>query len=72
MPKDNHTDRIEKLEERCAFQERALDEMSAALTDQWKLIEALKRDVQRLTEEIKSVEDNVMQGGGREPPPPHY
>ncbi|WP_395074387.1 SlyX family protein [Hyphococcus sp.] len=64
--------RLEKLEERCAYQEQAIDEMSNALTDQWKLIESLKRDVQRLTEEIKSVEDNVMQGGEREPPPPHY
>ncbi len=64
--------RIEKLEERCAFQEQAIDDLSNALTDQWKLIEALKRDVQRLTEEIKSVEDNVRQGGEREPPPPHY
>lgn len=72
MPEEHYAARIEKLEERCAFQERALDEMSAALTHQWKLIEALKRDVQRLTEEIKSVEDNFMQGGGREPPPPHY
>lgn len=64
--------RVEQLEERCAHQEQALDEMSNALTDQWKLIEALKRDVQRLTEELKSVEDNVMKGGEREPPPPHY
>ena len=64
--------RLEKLEERSAFQEHALDELSNALTDQWKLIEALRRDVQRLRDEIKSVEDNALQGGGREPPPPHY
>ncbi|MEO1136601.1 MAG: SlyX family protein [Pseudomonadota bacterium] len=64
--------RIDQLEERSAFQEQSIEELSAALTDQWKLIDALKRDVERLSEEVKSVEDNVLQGDQREPPPPHY
>ncbi len=64
--------RFEKLEERAAFQEQTIDELSKAVSEQWKLIEALKREVGRLTEEIKSVEDNILQGGAREPPPPHY
>jgi len=64
--------RIEKLEERSAFQEHALEELSETITDQWKLIEALKRDIKRLTDELKEVEDNMAQGERREPPPPHY
>lgn len=64
--------RLEKLEERSAFQEQAIEDLSKALTDQWKLLEAFKRDVARLTDELKSVEANAGTGGEREPPPPHY
>lgn len=64
--------RIEKLEERSAFQEHAIEELSETITDQWKLIDALKRDIKRLTDELKEVEDNMAQGERREPPPPHY
>jgi len=64
--------RIEKLEERSAFQEQALEDLSKALTDHWKLLEKYKRDVVRLGDELKSLEDSIDQGGRREPPPPHY
>jgi SlyX protein len=64
--------RIEKLEERAAFQENAIEELSDTVTDQWKLIDAMKRDTQRLTDELKQVEDNLERGEQREPPPPHY
>lgn len=64
--------RIEKLEERSAFQEKTIEDLSKALTDQWKLLETFKRDVSRLSDELKAVEDAVDQAGHREPPPPHY
>ncbi|MEM9619029.1 MAG: SlyX family protein [Pseudomonadota bacterium] len=70
---DGHaTSRINKLEERSALQEQAIDDLSDAVTEQWKLIESLKRDVSRLTDELKEVEANIEKGGEREPPPPHY
>ena len=72
MTEDALTSRIEALEERVAFQERAIEELSDAVTDQWKLIEALKRDNTRLTDLLKEVEDNISNAPGREPPPPHY
>ncbi len=64
--------RLEKLEERAAFQEQAIDDLSHALTEQWKLLETFKREVSRLTDELKAVGEAVDQGGHREPPPPHY
>ena len=64
--------RIEKLDERAAFLEQAIDDLSMALSDQWKLLEKFKREVSRLNDEIKAVEDNIARGGEREPPPPHY
>ncbi|VAW02230.1 hypothetical protein MNBD_ALPHA05-150 [hydrothermal vent metagenome] len=72
MSEEGLNARIEKLEERAAFQENAIEELSDAVTDQWKLIDAMKRDTQRLTDELKQVEDNLERGEPREPPPPHY
>ncbi len=74
MTNDEILARIEKMEERSAFQEHTIEELSDAITDQWKLIDALKREVNRLTDELKEVGDTVAQGpgAGREPPPPHY
>ena len=72
MTKDQLIARIDKLEERSALQEHAVDELSDAITDQWKLIDKLKREISRLTDELKEVEANVGQGERREPPPPHY
>ena len=72
MTEDRITARIDKLEERSALQDQAIEDLSDAVTDQWKLIDALKRDISRLTDELKEVEANVGQGERREPPPPHY
>ena len=72
MTDDALVSRIEKLEERSAFQEQTIDDLSKALTDQWRLLETFKRDVSRLNDELKAVEDNISDGGRREPPPPHY
>ena len=67
MSDDAVTARVEKLEERAAFQEQTIEE-----TEQWKLLEAFKRDVARLTDQLKAVEEAVEQGVHNEPPPPHY
>ncbi|WP_428409738.1 SlyX family protein [Hyphococcus sp.] len=64
--------RLEKLEERSAFQEQTIDDLSHALTEQWKLLQSFKRDVARLTDELKALEEAVGDTGHREPPPPHY
>ncbi len=65
-------ERIEKLEERAAFQDKAIEDLSDAVTDQWKLIESLKRDAKRLADKLREVEDSFAQGEVKEPPPPHY
>jgi len=63
--------RIEALEELAAFQERAIEDLSATVADQWKQIEALRRELANLGAQLAEVE-----AGGttpqREPPPPHY
>ena len=64
-------DRIEALETRIAFQDQAMDDISATVTDLWKQIAALTRKVEQLTDQLKVVQAS----GGTdqpEPPPPHY
>ena len=72
MDNDALMSRLDTLEERSAFQEQAIEDLSKALTEQWKLLETYKRDVARLTDELKAVEANIGRGEEREPPPPHY
>lgn len=64
--------RIMDLEERLAFQDRAIEELNETVTAQWKEIETLKRDIARLTDQLRAVEGALDQVGGHEPPPPHY
>ena len=72
MSDDKLSKRVESLEEKVAFQERTIEDLSEAVNGQWKLLETFKREVSRLNDELKAVEDNLSRGGEREPPPPHY
>lgn len=63
--------RIEALEIRSAHQEMAIDDLSKIITDQWKLIETLKRKVALIDDQIAAVEQ-IARTGTKEAPPPHY
>lgn len=63
--------RIEALEELAAFQERAMEDLSGTVADQWKQIDALRRDLAKLGAQLAEVEAGVATPQ-REPPPPHY
>lgn len=68
---ENHDARIEALETRIAYQERTIEDLNATVTEQWKRIETLTRELARLTDRVQLVEDNAAPDGP-EPPPPHY
>ena len=63
-------DRITALEETIAHQVKTIDELSDQVTQQWKLIDQMKRLLERLGERIETVES----GAGEIPVtrPPHY
>lgn len=63
--------RIEKLETTVAFQDQAIEELSAALTEHYKQIEALKRELHNLGAALRDVEAHPALAA-KEPPPPHY
>jgi SlyX protein len=65
------TDRLEALEIRVAHQDQTIEELNTTILDLWKELEALRRQVARLDDQLREVE---QAGGsqGPEPKPPHY
>ncbi len=64
--------RIDGLETLIAHQERTIEELNAAITDQWKQIEDLTYRLVRFGEQLREVENSTGGNDAPEPPPPHY
>jgi SlyX protein len=64
------TDRITALEERIAYQDQTIEELNASILELWKEIEALRRQLGKLGDELSTIAADVPQAP--EPPPPHY
>ncbi|WP_232629977.1 SlyX family protein [Methylobacterium sp. Leaf118] len=64
-------DRIARLEIRLTEQEAVIEDLNAAITEQWRVIDRLSRHLARLQEQV---EDSAFRSasGAPEPPPPHY
>ena len=63
--------RLDTLETRIAHQDQMIEDLNSTITDQWKQIEALSRQVKRLDAQLQDVRDSGSPGE-QEPPPPHY
>ena len=63
--------RVVALEIERSHQERAIDDLNEAVTAQWKLIDQLKREIERLADQVR---EGAAAAGSQEPepPPPHY
>ena len=61
-------ERIAALEEHVAHQARAIEQLDEVVGEQWRTIEALRREIARLEGRMESVE--VGEPDNR--PPPHY
>lgn len=64
--------RIDTLETRVAHQDRMIEDLNSTITDQWKQIETLARQVRRLDDQLQDVRAGGGSSGEQEPPPPHY
>jgi len=64
--------RLEKLETTIAYQDETIEELNKAVTDLWQQLEALRRDMSKLTEQLGEVEGHPALAAQDEPPPPHY
>ena len=66
------TARLDALEIRIAHQDQAIEDLNETITSQWKEIDRLKREIERLGDRVASAEASIGPEGGDEPPPPHW
>lgn len=65
-------ERCERLESHLAHQEATIQDLSDTVRDQWEIIDALRRDISRLTDRLAAVEDEITADQPKDPPPPHF
>lgn len=63
--------RITELEILVAHQVRTIDELSAMVAEQWKVIDAMRMKLDTLSERFMAVEDNAL-GRPEITKPPHW
>ncbi len=64
--------RLEALEVRVAYQDQVIEDLNQTVIDQWKKIDALRRQLNELLDRVQEVEDISAGPRTPEPPPPHY
>ena len=64
------SDRIDVLETRLTFQEATIETLNVTITEQWQRIDALTRQLARLSERLTEAEANAP--GPASERPPHY
>jgi SlyX protein len=64
------SDRIDALEARLMFQDETIETLNKTITEQWKQIDFLTRQIVALGERLQEAETRVP--GAANEPPPHY
>lgn len=67
---DENSRRTEKLESTVAHLEHQVEQLNAVVIEQGKLLDRLKKDVQRQTRAMESLELERIQSNNQKPP--HY
>ena len=67
---DDNSRRMEKLESNLAHLEHGVEEMNRVLIEQGKLLERLKKEVQRQNTAMQTLELERIQSNNQKPP--HY
>ena len=62
--------RIETLEVRIAYQDRTIEALNSTITDQWKRIDDLSRQLARLADRLQEAEAREQPAPSEKPP--HY
>jgi uncharacterized coiled-coil protein SlyX len=64
------SERIDALEARIAYQDDTIETLNAAITEQWRQIDALTRQVAALNDRLQEAE--ARSPGPTNERPPHY
>jgi SlyX protein len=67
----NEATRIDRLEMRVTEQDATIEDLNRTVTEQWRLIDRLVRQVAALREQVEEAASRSAPRGA-EPPPPHY
>jgi uncharacterized coiled-coil protein SlyX len=67
---DEHSRRIEKVETNLAHLEHQVEQLNAVVIEQVKLVERLKKEVQRQSRSMETLELERIQSNHQKPP--HY
>lgn len=70
MANSDLNERIDALETRIAYQDQTIEDLNAAITEQWKTIDLLTRKLAMLEEQVRS--GAFIADPATEKPPPHY
>ena len=65
-------DRIERLENLVALQDRTIEKLNDAMYEQQKQISDLQGLLERMAGKIRELDASIEQGGPADLPPPHY
>ncbi|MDP4004309.1 SlyX family protein [Methylobacterium sp. NEAU K] len=63
--------RIDRLEMRLTEQDATIEDLNRTVTEQWRVIDRLVRQVEALREQVDEAAARATPRGP-EPPPPHY
>ena len=64
--------RVQTLEEKLAHRDGEINDLSDMVSQQWKRIEALEREIQRTKDRIITLEDDVGESSDANVKPPHW
>lgn len=64
--------RVQALEELLAHRDAEHQDLSDMVSQQWKRIEALEREIERTKDRIITLEDEVGDGPAADQKPPHW
>ena len=67
---DALSERIDALEMRLTYQDVTIETLNQTITEQWKQIDALTRQLAELKERVQEAESHAP--GPANEPPPHY
>lgn len=67
--RDRLAERLDALETRLAYQDDTIETLNRTVTEQWGLIDRLRREVEALSERLEDAASGV---GPVDRPPPHY
>ena len=68
----NLQNRLDDLECKFAFQQETLEALSSEVSKQWKSIDQLTKQLERIAEHMMSSDTDNADGSHDDPPPPHY